>query len=633
MDPDFLRYYNRELQFIREMGAEFARDHPKIAGRIGLDGFECADPYVERLLEGFAFLTARVQLKLDAEFPNFTQHLLEMVYPHYLAPTPSMAVVQCQPDATKGSDLASGFTIPRGSSLRSLLGKGERTACEYRTAADVTLWPIELIEAKPLAMTSALAVSAGSVKGVKAGIRFRLRVAPGLTFDQLPLDRLRIFLRGGDGLRMRLYEQLLGHALAVVVRPGTHPAPWQNRLNADCIRRVGFDDAEALLPYGPQSFQSYRLLQEYFAFPERYLFVEFSGLQPSMRRCHERELDLVVLLDQGGIFAEDAFDASYFALHCTPAINLFPKRADRIHLSNQSHEHHVVPDRTMPLDLEVFSVTDVIGIGTHSEPEQEFLPFYTSHDLVGGRAHRAYYTIQRMPRVPSEQQRQRGPRSSYLGGEVFISLVDADEAPYRHNLRQLAVGTLCTNRDLPLQLPIGKGDTDFTLDLSAPVQSVRCVAGPTKPRPSFPRGDSAWRLISHLSLNYLSLCDQDAEQGANALRELLTLYSDVSDAAIRGQVDGVRSVRTTPVTRRLPPASRVPGARPERVTFARGLQITLTLDPAAFEGSGVFLLGAVLEQFFAKYVSINSFTETIVTTPDHGEVMRWPARIGRRHTS
>ncbi len=623
MDPDFLRYYERELQFIREMGAEFARDYPKIAGRLGMDGFECADPYVERLLEGFAFLTARVQLKLDAEFPNFTQHLLEMVYPHYLAPTPSMTVVQLQPDLTKG-DLASGFLIPRGSSLRGLLGKGERTVCEYRTAADVWLWPIELIDARPLSTTSALAIGAADVKGVKAGIRFRLR-ATGLSFDQLPLDSLRIFLRGGDGLRMRLYEQLLGHTLAVVIRPGTEEPAWQARLDSGCIQGVGFDDREALLPYGPQSFQGYRLLQEYFAFPDRYLFIELSGLGETLRRCTETELDILLLLDQSGILEDDAFDASYFALYCTPAINLFPKRADRIHLSNQGHEHHVIPDRTRPMDFEVFGIKEVIGIGAHGQPEQEFLPFYTAHDLAGGGPQGAYYSLHREPRRPSTQQRLRGPRSSYLGSEVFISLVDAHEAPYRHELRQLAIDTLCTNRDLPLHLPLGRGNTDFTLEMSAPLQSVRCIAGPTKPRPSFAKGDSAWRLISHLSLNYLSLCNQDAEQGATALRELLALYGNLTDAATRRQLEGVRSVQSTPITRRLP--------GPGRATFARGLQIRLTLDPAAFEGSGCFLLGAVLEHFFAKYVSINSFTETIVTTPDDGEVMRWPARIGRRHTS
>lgn len=625
MDPDFLRYYERELQFIREMGAEFAKAYPKIAGRLGLEGFECADPYVERLLEGFAFLTARVQLKLDAEFPTFTQHLLEMLYPHYLAPTPSMTVVQFQPDPT-ATELAEGFVVPRGSALRSILGKGDRTACEYRTAADVTLWPVELAEAKYLPNTASISVPAsavGTIKGIKAGIRFRLRAQAGLTFDQLPLSSLRIYFRGAGGLRMRIYEQLLAHALAVVVQPAVPTPAWRVVLGKDSINRAGFDDDEALLPYGPRSFQGYRLLQEYFAFPDRFHFVEFADLSAGVRQCSAPEMDLIVLLDQGAL-AEESFDPSYFGLFCTPAINLFPKRADRIHLKDQTDRHHVVPDRARPMDFEVYGIKEAVGIGSHSEPEQEFLPFYASHDLVGGREHRAFYVTHREPRLLSENRRLRGSRSSYIGSEVFVSLVDADETPYRHDLRQLAIGTLCTNRDLPLLMPVGKGNTDFTMAISAPVQSVRCVAGPTKPHSTFPKGDYAWRLISHLSLNYLSISNSDPEQGAAALRELLGLYGDLGDAATGKQIAGVRSVRTRAITRRLP--------GPGRVTFARGLEVTLSLDPTAFEGSGIFLLGAVLEQFFAKYVSINSFTETIVRTPDDGEIMRWPARLGRRDT-
>jgi type VI secretion system protein ImpG len=623
MDPDFLRYYDQELQFIREMGAEFAKEFPKIAGRLGLEGFECADPYVERLLEGFAFLVARVQLKLDAEFPTFTQHLLEMVYPHYLAPLPSMAVVRFQPDLTAG-DLQEGFRVPRGCALRSVLGKGDRTACEYRTSADVTLWPVELVEAKYLVTAAAGAVVRRRIKDVKAGIRFRLRTAAGLTFDQLPLDSLRIYLRGGDGLRMQIYEQLLAHAVSVVVQPGGTSAAWQDVLGKDRIRRVGFDDHEAVLPYGPRSFQGYRLLQEYFAFPDRYLFVDFVGLRDSVARCAGTELELIVLLDQSDFLTEDAFDASYFSLFCAPAVNLFPKRADRIHLTDRVEASHVVPDRTRPMDFEVYGVTEVLGFGSRGEVEQEFLPFYCSQDLATGREHRAYYTVQREPRVLSVERKRRGPRSSYVGSEAFLSLVDADEAPYRHDLRQLAVNTLCTNRDLPLHLPVGRGNTDFTMEISAPVESVRCVAGPTKPQATSPKGDTAWRLISHLSLNYLTLSDSDPEQGAAGLRELLGLYGDLGEAALKKQVEGVKSIVARPVTRRLP--------SPGPVTYARGLEVTVTLDDTAFEGSGVFLLGAVLERFFAKYVSINSFTETVVISTERGEVMRWPAIIGQRHT-
>jgi type VI secretion system protein ImpG len=418
-------------------------------------------------------------------------------------------------------------------------------------------------------------------------------------------------------------EQWAGHALALVVQPAVRAPSWRVTLGEDSIQRAGFSDDEALLPYGPRSFQGYRLLHEYFAFPDRFHFVEFGDLGAAFRRCEHTEIDLIVLLGDQAL-TEESFDASYFGLYCAPAINLFPKRADRIHLRDKTDRHHVVPDRSRPLDFEVYGIQEATGIGSHSEPEQAFLPFYASHDLVGGKEGRAYYVTHREPRLISESQSLRGPRSSYIGSELFVSLVDADETPYRHDLRQLAIGTLCTNRDLPLLMPIGKGNTDFTMAISAPVLSVRCIAGPTKPRPTFPKGDYAWRLVSHLSLNYLSISNSDPESGAAALRELLELYSDQGDAATRKQVAGVRSVSTQPITRRLPGSGRA--------TFARGLEVTLSLDPSAFEGTGTFLLGAVLETFFSKYVSINSFTETIVRTSDQGEIIRWPARLGRRHT-
>lgn len=624
MDPRLLEYYNRELQHLRELGGEFAREFPKIAGRLGLEGFECADPYVERLLEGFGFLAARIQLKMDAEFPRFTQHLLEIIYPHYLAPTPSMAVVQFQPDPTEGA-LEKGFVVPRGGELRSILGRGEQTPCEYRTAHDVTLWPLELVEAQYFAGREPVAqLEPADLARVRAGVRLRLRTTlPDLPIGKLALDHLELFLYGSEVLPGRLYEQLLANTTLVVARPGERPAPWYEKIPGSAIRRLGFEDEQALLPCLPPSFHGYRLLHEYFAFPQRYLFVELNGLGSAARRCSGRELEVLVLFNRADPVLENAVTAANFALFCTPAVNLFPKRADRIHLSDQVAEHHVVVDRTRPMDFEVAQVTGVTGIGAENE-EQDFLPFYASYDRLSQRDRRSFYTVHRLPRRLSDRQRRHGPRSSYVGSETYLALVDADETPYRGSLRQLAVTALCTNRDLPLHMPVGRGDTDFTLASGAPVESVRCLAGPTSPRPSPAHGDTAWRLISHLALNYLSLADSDTRQGAVALRELLALYGDLADAAVRKQIDGVCSVQATPITRRAP----IPGP----IAFARGLEVAVTLDENAFEGVGSFILGAVLEQFFAKYTSINSFTETVVKSTERGEIMRWPARIGRRHT-
>jgi type VI secretion system protein ImpG len=591
-----------------------------------LEGFECADPYVERLLEGFAFLAARVQLKVDADFPRFTQHLLEMVYPHYLAPTPSMVVAQFQPDLTAGA-LNDGFPIPRDSRLRSLTGKGDLTPCEYRTAHDLTLWPLQLTRAEYLGTTAAVAaLDVPMMRGVKAGIRLGLRTTGDIGFDKLSLDRLPLYLRGGENLPLQLYEQLLGNGLALAIRSTQRSAPWQAVLDKSRIRRLGFEDEQALLPRGSQSFQGYRLLHEYFAFPERYLFVELAGLAPAVRRCNGNEIEIVVLLNHANAFLEDTLSKAHFALFCSPAINLFPKRLDRIHLSDRQFEYHLVPDRTRPMDFEVHGVAKVVGHGVSAAEEREFLSFYASHDLTH---HGAYYTLHRRPRLSTRQfdykrnrNRNYDPRSRYIGSEVFIALVDAEEAPYHPDLRQLAISALCTNRDLPLHMPVGQGETDFTLESGAPWKSIRCLAGPSPPRPSWAQRDVAWRLISHLSLNYLSLLNQDDGQGALALRDLLMLYGDIGKPSVNKQIDGVRKISATPVTRRLP----IPGP----IAFGRGLEITLTCDESAFEGNSVFLLGAVLEQFFGRYVSLNSFTQTVVKTLERDEIMRWPTRAGRR---
>jgi type VI secretion system protein ImpG len=622
MDPRLLKYYNHELQHIREMAGEFALEYPKIAGRLGLDGFECADPYVERLLEGFAYLSARVQLKVDAEFPRFTQHLLEIVYPHYLSPTPSMAVVQCQPDLMEGS-LNEGFLIPKQTTLRSNIGKGEQTACEYRTAHDLTLWPIELIEAEYLNGIGAVSVlGIPSLSGLKAGIRLRLKTTAGLTFNQIKLNNLTLYLRGVGELPMQIYEQLLANSIAIVVQATNRPIAWQHIVKKSAVLPVGFSQDETMLPYTQRSFQGYRLLQEYFAFPERYMFVELTQLQAALQQCGDNEIDIIILLNRNNPQLVNEIDATRFALFCAPAINIFPKRADRIHLNNQTNEYHIVPDRTRPLDYEIYQIREVTGFGSTSDDQQAFLPFYQASSDQSQAQQRAYYSIIRTPRVMSAKQKLQGPRSSYVGNEIHISIVDANEAPFKSELRQLGLETLCTNRDLPLQLPIGIGKTDFSIQTGAPVEFIRCLSGPTKPRPSNAHKDTAWKLINHLSLNYLSILNNSEKDGASAFRSLLSLYGDNSDLSFRKQIEGILFIQSKPIVRRINTAGPI--------VFGRGLEITLTVDESAFEGSGVFLLGMVAEQFFAQYVSLNSFTETVLKTNDRGEIMRWPMRLGQR---
>lgn len=622
MDPRLLGHYNRELQHVREMGAEFAREFPKVAGRLGLEQFDCADPYVERLLEGFAFLAARVQLKLDDEFPRFTQHLLQMVYPHYIAPVPSMLVAQFSPNLNEGA-LQKGYPIPRGTSIRAQIPKGEQTACEFTTAHDLQLWPLKLTQIEYLPNPSAVGnLGIPPVPGVKSGLRLRLQTTAGLKFNQLALNRLALFLRGTPVIRHGLYEQLLSNSVSVVVQPIAKPAAWRVFLDRSPVERMGFSDSQALLPHSPRSFHGYRLLQEFFVFPERYLFAEICGLQRAFSSADDAELDIVVLFNRVHPPLVNSVDVSHFGLHCVPAINLFSRRADRIHLSQETTEYHIVSDRTRPMDYEVYSVDEVKGYGDGNQGEQEFLPFYATRDAWHSK-HSAYYSLRRQKRLLSSRQKRQGTRASYIGSELFISLVDANSAPFSSDLKQAGLKLRCSNRDLPLLMPLGAADTDLSLQIGAPVEAIRCIEGPTRPRPSVSEGETAWKIISHLSLNYLSLLDGDHGKGTAALRELLSLYADQSDPVVRKQIEGVVAIDARRAVRRLG------GGGP--IVFGRGLEIHLQLEDAAFEGCGTFLLGSVLEEFFARYVSINSFTETTLHTVERGEVTRWPVRNGRRH--
>ena len=620
MDPRLLDFYNRELQHLRDVGGEFAREFPKIAGRLALTDIDCADPYVERLLEGFAFLAARVQLQIHSEFPRFSEQLLQVVYPQYLCPIPSMAVVRFDPTLDAG-ELAQGFTIPRGAALRSALGKNEQTACEYRTATPVTLWPIQIKEAEYFSRELAN-MDLPAIEGSKAALRLRLKAAPGVKFSQLPLDRLPIFLSGGNEYSFLLYEQLMSNTLAVAVR-GVGRAGMTTVLPKRSLAACGFEDEEALLPPSNATFQGYRLLLEYFAFPERFLFTELHGLRAALAKIDQQELDIFILLGRSERRLENAVDLQDFSLHCAPAINLFSKRTDRLHVDVTQFEQHVVVDRTRPLDFEVYDIEEVVGYRAGADDAQAFLPFYATRDNGHSLSDESFFTVRRTPRRASERQKNRGPRSTYVGSELFLTLVDASEAPYRQSVQQLALRALVTNRDLPLQMPVGIGSTDFTLTSTAPVSSIRVTAGPTRPKPSlcFSDGEYAWRLISHLTLNYLSLCNNDARQGAAALRELLALYGNLGEPHVRKQIEGLRSIATQPIVRRIP--------NQRRASFGRGLEATLEFDESVFP-SGAYVLGAVLERFLAKYVSINSFTETVLRTTARGEIMRWPARNGLR---
>ncbi len=621
MDPRLLRYYNEELRHLREMGAEFAQQFPKIAARLGIEGLEVTDPYVERLLEGFAFLAGRIQLKMDAEFPRFTQRLLEIVYPQFLAPTPAMLIARVNPDLGDPS-LAAGLTLARGSVMHGQAGKAGATACEFRTAQALTLWPLELTQVEYFSQAADLPMTAvPEWRRYRSGLRIRLRTTAGMDFSQIALDDIRLHCAGLDDVAYRLHELVGGHAVGVLLLPTQRPAAWHEAIDSDCINLAGFEDNQALLPQTLQGFQGYRLLQEYFAFPQRFLFFDLTGLGTALRSRGGREVDIVILFSRIDNALLQSVDASSLALHCVPAINLLERRCDRIHVGTDSSDFHVVADRTRPMDFEVHSLTEVVGYGSGVNSEWRFLPFYNAFHTEGS-GQDAYYSVQREPRLMSQVQQRDGPRTAYIGSEVYLSVVDAKEAPYSAELRQIGVRALCTNRDLPVLMPIGGAKSDLTLAETAPVKSIQVIKGPSRPMSALREGNIAWKLINQLSLNHLSLTDTDAEQGAAALRDILRLYAPTGDAGAQRQIDGLRSVKLQPVVRRLP----MPGP----ITFGRGVAVTMEADDLSFEGASAFLLGCVLERFVARHVSINGFTQLRLHSPSRGDILNGRPRCGTR---
>ncbi len=619
MDTRLLKYYEQELSYLREMGAEFAESYPKVAARLGLEGVEVLDPYVERLLEGVAFLTARVQLEQDLQYPAFASHLLETVYPHYLGPTPSMMVAELNPDMDNAG-LEAGYVLPRKTRLRSKAVEGAQSACIFETAHDLTLWPITVEDAEYIDSRGALVAAGVAVHPeVRAGIRLRLKRHGDGPMGELDIGALSFFLGGRAVPGWKLYEHVAADALAVVARSTDRRADWSVTLPGG-LKPKGFAPDEALLPLPRPSFDGYRLLQEYFAMPERFHFVEISGLEPALARCNENDIDLYILLRNSEADMVAGVEADAFKLNCTPAINLYERRCDRSQITTQDYEQHVVVDRTAPLDYEVHSVVDVMGLGTESGSDVKFRPFYMADNRSeeAGQAP-AFFTVARRMRQRTEREMLRGTRTNYLGSETFLSLVDGSQAPYGSDLKQLAVRAMVTNRDLPMMLAIGADDL-FHLPDGGPVASIGLPVTPTRPRPSMAQGEAAWRMISHLSLNYLSIAETDGKGAAGALRELIGLYAPRGDPAIARLLEGMTSVSTRPIVRRM--SDEVIS------TAVRGLEVTLEFDEDFFEGTSAYLLAAVLENFLRNFATINSFTETVLRTQQREEIARWRPKVG-----
>ncbi len=610
MRDDLLLYYERELTYLRQIGSQFAEKYPKVASRLLLDQGKSEDPHVERLLEAFAFLAARVHLKIDDEFPEITEALLGIVYPHFIRPIPSMSIVQFNLDPDKGK-LTTGLVVDSNSVLYSRPVDG--VPCKFRTCYETTLWPITVANAEwktPDRLSPA--IKSGNAAGV---IRLELRTPADVPFSKLEVDRLRFHITGESALVNTAYEILCCNLTSVMVRDLTPKSRVQPLiLPPSCLRPVGFGPDEGMVPYDKRSFIGYRLLQEYFTFPEKFFFVDVTGLDQMAARGFTNAVELIFLFsrfegEQSRQRLESGVSAKTFRLGCTPIVNLYPQTAEPILLEDRKFEYRVVPDVRRPQATEIFSVDEVLSLKSGGRDIVRFQPFYSFRHATKGGKQQALWIANRRP----------SNRIHDDGTEIDLSLVDLDLRPAQPESDTLTVRATCTNRDLPSRLPFGSDSGDFELESGAPVKSIVALQKPSVPiRP--PLGKAIqWRLISHLSLNYLSL----VEGGTEAFREILKLYNFADSAFATKVISGITSVKSAPHFARV--------VSENGIAFARGTRVELDLDEDQFVGGGAYLFASVLEQFLGLYASLNSFSQLAVTTRQRRETLRqWPPRAGRK---
>lgn len=606
-----LAYFNREIEALRAMAGEFAERYPKIAGRLRLTKDTVDDPHVGRLLEGVAFLGARVQHRLDDEFPELTDGLLSVLYPHYLAPTPSVAITRFAADP----ELPGPAHLPSGLAMEAEPVGGE--TCQFRTAYPLTLWPVEIETVRLSGMPLPAPPNPAAAHAV-ACLRISLRCASAtMTFTQLALDKLRFFLGGEHG--SRLLELLMAHTVSVAIADDptdAHPVI----LPPDVLQAVGFAPEEALFPWPARSFSGFRLLSEYFAAREKFQFIDICRLDAKTLVSAGNRMDIFLYLDRAIPDLERSIQANSLTLGCTPIVNLFPQRCEPIPLDHTRIEYRVEPDVRRPASLEVWSVERV----RESLPNGEFRTWEPFHRLTRRHIDGAAGATA-APIGGFYGTARRESTGDLRGTEVYLLPHDAGFDPERESSGVLSIDALCCNRDLPSALPFGGGRPALRLvEGAAAVTGITCLTAPTPTlrRPLRERG--FWRLISHLSLGHLSVVG--GETAADALREVLRLYDTRESTESRTAIRALLGVTSRPGSARIP-GLRGTGAR--NGGFCRGLDVTLTFDDQAWATGGLYVLASVLDRFLALHATVNSFVRTEVALRGRPEIVaRWPARAG-----
>jgi len=605
-DDQLLQYYERELAFLRRMGARFAQEYPKIASRLDLEPSKCEDPHVERMLEAFAFLAARVHKRIDEDVPEISEALLEIVYPHYVRPIPSMSLVEFELDREQGK-LTSGMAIPRNSLLYSRPVGG--VPCKFSTCYDTTLWPVSVHALEW--MTPDRLKPAMRVTDAVAALRLELHCFTDIEFKALDLSTLRLHLAGDASVTFTLYELLCNNCTSIIVRePGTGKRSLT--LPASALQPVGFGENDGILPYPRRSFLGYRLLQEYFTFPEKFLFFDLAIFDAVKAAGFGDKAEVIFLIRQfergeRRSLLETGLSTRTMRVGCTPVVNLFPQVSEPMLLTQRRTEYEIIPDARRRRTTQVFSVDEVVGITPGVSEPLRIEPLYSYRHARNGQRTEMFWTARRRP---AEWRPDTGTN-------VYLSFVDLSARTVHPDRDVITARLTCFDGDLPADLPFGDEKGDFELENGGPIRRIVALGKATEVVHP-PLGQAQlWRLLSQLSLNYLPLADG----GADALREILRLHNFSDTAAGERHIEGVMSVSGEPTYARV--------VTEHGVAFARGRRVDVKFDEEQYAGGGLYLFASVLERFFGMYASVNSFTTLVARSTKRKEPVRaWPPRAG-----
>jgi type VI secretion system protein ImpG len=570
------KYYQEELQLLRELAAEFAEAHPALAPM--LTGAS-QDPDVERLLEGTAFMTGMLREKLDDDFPEIIQGLMQLVFPHYLQPIPAATLMAFTPK----SNLTKSFTIAAGTAIDSIPVRDK--PCRFRTCGDVEIHPLRIT-----------GVETEEKIGRNPLLRLHFQLSS-LTLDQWQPHRLRLHLPGAIGEAAELYALLERHTTRIRFVPEEDGQPAA--VPASFLKNSLSGEHAPLLPYPGQSLSIYRLLQEYFILPEQFLFLDLYGWDQWRDRGTGERFAVEFELRKPEKMPRDV-KAESFALFVVPAINLFAHEAVPITLDHRQSEYRIIPSGKDRDHYSVFSVERVRGIVQGTVEKREYQPFENFQEAAGSKGR---YFVRRRIGLHSQAP------------QMFIGVGYPEAHPVR--TETLSIDLLCTNGDRPAALQAG--DICKATSSSPELCTFKNIRYPTKmAHPPLDR-NLLWNLLSHLSVNLSAITDADS------LQTLLRLYVFTAmqeQGVVQANLKRIQAISGV---------SLKPGNRVIRGGVIRGYEIEIKINSANFASRGDFLLfSGILDRFFAEYAAINSYTRLTVIDDLSGETNQWPIRIGKK---